>query len=138
MSIPCKLIEQQTMSTAVTTRIAMSGIKRKSAPVKEVHNNGNKKAKVELGLKSFMKDRDKSEKDTTVEASSAFNQISEESDSEGGALLYHTSSEGGEAEEDDGDRNARTIFKAADEIPPDRAKAVAINSEAQVPPKSSF
>ncbi|KAG0649996.1 Pumilio domain family member [Hyphodiscus hymeniophilus] len=82
------------MPTAVTPTSTMSGIKRKSAPVKNVHVEKIKKAKVELGS---TKNRGRAVPVDAVERSGDSESISEFSDSEGGAPLLIRSEEEGQS-----------------------------------------
>jgi pumilio homology domain family member 6 len=104
------------MPTATTTKSAMAGTKRKSAPVKNGHVKESKKPKIEL--KSAMKSKPVKK----VEMSS---DDSEDSDSEGGAPLDDVESGGVE----EGESDPETLPKTDDDgIHPERVKAVVANS----------
>jgi pumilio family protein 6 len=111
----------------------MSGIKRKSAPVKDGHVKGNKKAKIDLGLKSSTKSKGKPEPVKVVEEASEPEEISEDDDSEGGAPLHsdleEEEDESGDGDEEDENGDSEPIPKAEDGLHPDRAKAVVTNSK---------
>jgi pumilio family protein 6 len=126
------------MSVAITTKNAMSGTKRKVAPVKDAHVKGSKKPKIDTGLKSTMKPKSKQPVKIVEESSdSEDSEDSEDTDSDGGAPLYSEpagSSVEEEAdqeddEEDEEESDSEPTLKVADGLHPDRAKAVVTNSE---------
>jgi pumilio family protein 6 len=115
------------MPTATTTKSAMAGTKRKSAPVKNGHVKESKKPKIESGLKSALKSKPKSAPRKLEEASD----LDSDSDSDGGAplddSLYPRVSDLDEEEEDSSEEEA--IPKVEDGLHPERAKAAATNSK---------
>jgi pumilio family protein 6 len=119
------------MPTAITTENTMSGTKRKSAPVKDVHIKESKKPKIDSGLNSAMKSK-KSKPVKVVEESS--DSGSEDSDSEGGAPLFSESVVSSEEEDDkDEESGSEEVPKEVDGLHPDRAKAV-VNSRSRTHP----
>lgn len=115
-----------TMPSATTTKSAMAGTKRKSAPVKEVYVKGSKKAKIESAPKMNSKSK-KPEKSAKVapvkkQESSDSDEDDLDSDADGGVPLGTSASD----VEDDDDE----MPNAADGLHPDRVKAVAANSNA--------
>lgn len=120
------------MPTAITAKNTMSGTKRKSAPVKDVHVKESKKPKIDSGLKSTMKSK-KSKPVKIVEESS--DSGSEDSDSEGGAPLFNEPIASSEEENDkDDESDSEEVPKEADGLHPDRAKAVVVNSRLRTRP----
>jgi len=111
-----------TMPTATVTKAAMSGTKRKGAPVKSEYVKESKKAKFEDGKKVVKKSKivvplptKKIVKKVEVESE----EISEDSDSDGGVPVGDSNDE--EEDED--------LPKAEDGLHPERAKAVVVNSK---------
>jgi pumilio family protein 6 len=122
------------MPTATTTKSAMAGVKRKSAPVRNAHVNETKKAKIDPGMKSALKT--KSKPLPVNEDEELSDEGSEDSDSDGGVPLNFESDEPeelkeveevGEGEEDESDSEQTPTN--ADGLHPERAKAVLTNSE---------
>ena len=116
-----------TMPFATSTKSAMTGTKRKSAPVKNGNVKESKKAKIEPVLKSAMKSKSSKAKSVPfkkVEESS--DDDSDDLDSDGGAPLDPESSASDVEMEDGGSDEAP---KVADGVHPDRAKAVVANSK---------
>lgn len=112
------------MPSATTTKSAMAGVKRKSAPAKNGHVKESKKLKVES--KSAVKTKSKAKSvPKKVEVTSDFDSDDLDSDEEGGVPL--TSYE--EDEEVAEDSEVEDTPKIADGLHPDRAKAVSTNSE---------
>lgn len=121
------------MPTATTTKSAMAGVKRKSAPVKNAHMKESKKPKIDSGMKSALKTKTKPAPVKKVEEST--DEDSEDSDSDGGVPLNFGSdgqenidevdSEVQEKEEVDSEDGPST----KDGLHPERAKAVVTNSK---------
>ncbi len=124
------------MPTATTTKSAMAGVKRKSAPVKNAHMKESKKPKIDSGMKSALKTKTKPAPVKKVEESTdEDSEDSEDSDSDGGVPLNFGSygqenvdevdSEVQEKEEVDSEDGPSTT----DGLHPERAKAVVTNSK---------
>lgn len=99
----------------VTSKTVVTGMKRKSAPAKDVHVKENKKAKIDSGKKG---------KESKIKAKPVKKVESEsEEDSEsddGGAALDSASADGSDSD---------TEMKEVEGVHPDRVKAVAANSK---------
>ena len=112
------------MPATTTTKSAMAGTKRKSAPVKNVHVKENKKPKIEQVKKSALKSKPKPV-DMVEETSDLDTEdFSEDSGSDGGVPLYSSEPEDSEEESD-----SEATPKVADGLHPERAKAVVVNSK---------
>lgn len=114
------------MPSATTTKSAMAGTKRKSAPVKNVHVKESKKPKIDPAVKSAMKKEKKAPVKKIEELS---DEDSDDSDSDGGAPLDYKSKKHSEEGDEDLDSESEDIPAAEDGLHPERAKAVATNSE---------
>ena len=101
------------MPTATTTKPAMAGVKRKSAPVKSRDVKENKKPKIDS------KSTKKSKPTRKVEASSNESEDSD-ADADGGAPLEPAGSEDSE--------DSEQLPNVGDGLHPERVKAVAANS----------
>ncbi len=114
------------MPSATTTKAAMAGTKRKSAPVKNVHAKESKKPKIDSAVKTALKKGKKAPVKNIEELS---DDDSDDSDSDGGAPLgYNPKNDNGEKDEDR-DSEFEELPAAEDGLHPERAKAVATNSE---------
>ncbi|APA14761.1 hypothetical protein SS1G_06776 [Sclerotinia sclerotiorum 1980 UF-70] len=103
------------MAPVSTSKTVVTGMKRKSAPAKDVHVKENKKAKIDSGKKK-MDSKPKAKPVKKVESESE-----EDSDSDdGGAALDSASADGSDSD---------TEMKEVEGIHPDRIKAVAANSQ---------
>ncbi|KAE8443061.1 hypothetical protein EG329_002384 [Mollisiaceae sp. DMI_Dod_QoI] len=111
------------MPTATTTKSAMAGIKRKSAPVKKGPVKETKKLKVES--KSNIKTKSKAKPVKKVEVFNDTDLDDLDLDDDGGAPL--TAYE--EDEEVQEDSEIEDTPQVADGLHPDRAKAVSTNSQ---------
>lgn len=113
------------MPTAITAKNTMSGIKRKSAPVKDADVKGSKKPKIDTAPKSTIKSK------STREPAKVFEESSESSDD------WDDADEGVEVEGEDEvmgeDSDSEPPPEVADGLHPDRAKAVVTNSKLSVP-----
>ncbi|KAH6678256.1 armadillo-type protein [Halenospora varia] len=112
------------MPSATTTKSAMAGTKRKSAPVKEGHVKESKKVKTSAGREMAPKKKGLAVKPPRpakiVEKSAS--ESSDDDDSDGGVPLSSMSG----VEEDEEEEN---LPSAADGLHPDRVKAVVANSQ---------
>jgi pumilio family protein 6 len=122
------------MPVATTTKSAMAGIKRKSAPFKDVHVKEGKKPKIDPVMKSAFKTKTKPASVKKVEELT--NEDSEDSDSDGGVPLKFMSDESDDADEveseeqeEEEDSDSEEVPKPSDGLHPDRAKAVVTNSK---------
>jgi pumilio family protein 6 len=109
------------MPSATTTKSAMAGTKRKSAPVKNVHVKESKKVKIDAAVKMTPKVK-KPAKAAPVqkpELSSDSDEDELDSDGDGGVPL------GGSPSDEEGEEG---VPNAADGLHPERAKAVTANS----------
>jgi Rieske Fe-S protein len=113
------------MPAATTTKYAMAGIKRKSAPVKDVHVKESKKPKIDSGMRSTFKTKAKPAAVKKVEELT--DEDSEDSDSDGGVPLNFMSDESEEQEKGEKDSDSEEV--PSDGLHPDRAKAVVTNSK---------
>lgn len=128
-----------TMPTATTTKSAMGGTKRKSAPVKDPHVKKSKKPKIDFGKRPTLKTKTKP---IPVKVEELSDQNSEDSDSDGGVPLNFESddsedvdkaeSESEEAEQLE-ESDSEEIPSAKDGLHPERAKAVVTNSMISCP-----
>jgi pumilio family protein 6 len=108
-----------TMPSATTTKSAMAGTKRKSAPVKNVYVKENKKAKIDSAGKMASKSK-KPAKVPAKEVSSDSDEDDLDSDADGGVPLGDDTSDPESSEE---------IPSTGDGLHPERAKAVVANSK---------
>lgn len=122
------------MPTATTTKSAMAGVKRKSAPVKNVHVKESKKPKIDAGMKSDLKTKAKPLPVKKVEELS--DEDSEDSDSDGGVPINFESEESEDIEEieeagevEEEENYSEDAPTTADGLHPERAKAVVTNSK---------
>ncbi|ESZ97033.1 putative Pumilio like proteiny domain family member 6 [Sclerotinia borealis F-4128] len=105
------------MAPVTTTKTMVTGMKRKSAPAKEVHVKENKKAKIDSG-KMGKESKTKAKPVKKVESES---ENEEDFDSEdGGADLESASADGSDNDTD---------MKEIEGLHPDRVKAVAANNQ---------
>ncbi|EKD15820.1 uncharacterized protein L3040_003325 [Drepanopeziza brunnea f. sp. 'multigermtubi'] len=111
------------MPSATTTKNATTGAKRKSAPVKNAHVQESKKPKIDVAFMSVKKE--KKVPVTNIEESS--DDDSEDSSSDDGVPVDQASQEESKLEDDETD--SEEIPRAADGLHPQRAKAVATNSQ---------
>lgn len=110
------------MPSAITTKPAMNGTKRKGAPVKDAHVKHSKKPKTDSGLKSALKkEKVKPAPVKQVEESSD----SDEEDSDGGAPLDGAKDAKPSSDDSEDDEEIPTV---GDGVHPERAKAAAISS----------
>ncbi|PBP19748.1 pumilio domain-containing protein [Diplocarpon rosae] len=117
------------MPSATKARSVTAGTKRKSAPTKHVHAKDTKKPKIEMVVKSAMK-KEKEQKEKKAPAKKIkelSDEDSEDSDSDGGVALGHGSKKDTGVE--DGESDTEDIPETADGLHPERAKAVATNSQ---------
>lgn len=117
------------MPSATTTKTAMAGTKRKSAPVKNSHPKESKKPKVDMAVRSVKKvTKETKEKKVPVKkVEESSDEVSEDSDSDGGIPLGSDIQKGSGLEEDESE--SEDVPAAADGLHPERAKAVVTNSE---------
>ena len=121
------------MPTATTTKSAMAGVKRKSAPLNNAHAKKSKKPKIDLGMKSDPKSKSKPAPVKKIVDSS--DEDSEDSDSDGGVPLDYESDESEDVDEIDAEKledeesSSEELPKATDGLHPERAKAVIVNSK---------
>jgi len=121
------------MATATTTKSAMAGIKRKSAPVKNAHVKESKKPKFDSGMKPALKTKTQSVPVKKVEE--AVDEDSEDSDSDGGASLDFESGESEDVdsvdseEQEEEENDSEKLPTSTDGLHPQRAKAVVANSK---------
>jgi pumilio family protein 6 len=121
------------MPTATTTKSAMAGIKRKSAPVKNAHVKESKKPKFDPGMKSVLKTKTQSVPVKKVEE--AVDEESEDSDSDGGVSLNFESGESEDVdsvdseEQEEEENDSEKLPTSKDGLHPQRAKAVVTNSK---------
>lgn len=106
------------MPSAIESKSALAGTKRKSLPV---HVKASKKPKIEL--KSSLKKSSKPAKSVPVKDDADIFSDSDDAESEGGAKL---SEEANDAEEE-------SEFKPEDGLHPDRIKAVVASSRSHFP-----
>lgn len=115
------------MPSATTTKSAMAGTKRKSAPVKEGHVKESKKVKTSAGREMAPKKKGLAVKPPRpakiVEKSAS--ESSDDDDSDGGVPLSSMSG----VEEDEEDEEEENLPSATDGLHPDRVKAVVANSK---------
>ncbi|KAI9051117.1 hypothetical protein LZ554_005220 [Drepanopeziza brunnea f. sp. 'monogermtubi'] len=112
------------MPSATSTKTATTGSKRKSAPVKNAHVQESKKPKIDVAFMSVKKE--KKVPVTNTEESS--DDDSEDSSSDdGGVPVDQASQEESKSEDDETD--SEETPRAADGLHPQRAKAVATNSQ---------
>jgi pumilio homology domain family member 6 len=119
------------MPTATTTKSAMAGMKRKSAPVKNAHAKESKKPKIDSGMKSALKTKTKP---VPVKVEEASNEDSEDSDSDGGVPLNFESDDSDDVaeidqEEREEENDSEELPTTTDGLHPERAKAVVTNSK---------
>ncbi|KAF8858085.1 ARM repeat-containing protein [Acephala macrosclerotiorum] len=112
------------MPSATTTKSAMAGVKRKSAPLKDGKVKESKKLKVEGKSKSKSDTKSKSKPVKKVEVGS---EDSDELDSEDDGGVPLTAFEDDEGVEEESEEEV--IPKVTDGLHPDRAKAVSTNSQ---------
>src|SRR4051812_38544412 len=87
------------MPSAISTKHAMNGTKRKDAPGKDAYVKHSKKPKTESGLKSALKKDKPKQKAAPVKKIQELSD-SEDSDSDGGVLLNSASGEDSEGPAD--------------------------------------
>ena len=116
------------MPLALTTKNTMPGIKRKSAPEKDVNVKGSKKPKIDNTPKSANKSKSTRAPAKVFEESGDSTDDWDEDD-EGGAGLDEDEGEDVDMG-DDGD--SEPTPNAADGLHPDRAKAVVTNSQSML------
>ncbi|PBP18982.1 pumilio domain-containing protein [Diplocarpon rosae] len=117
------------MPSATKARSATTGTKRKSAPTKNAYAKETKKPKIEMVVKSAIK-KDQGQKEKKAPAKKIeelTEEDSEDSDSDGGAALGYGSKM--DAGVEDSESDTKDIPETADRIHPERAKAVATNSQ---------
>jgi len=116
------------MPSATATKPAMAGMKRKTAPAKDVYAKENKKAKIDSDVKLVSKSKDKPKPilKPVQKVEELSDSDSEEPGSDGGVLLNAESSSTSEVEENESD--LEDLPKASDGLHPERAKAVVTNS----------
>ncbi|KAF4632415.1 hypothetical protein G7Y89_g5718 [Cudoniella acicularis] len=114
------------MPSATTTKSAMAGTKRKSAPVKDAYVKESKKVKTESDLKSALK-KDKKDKKPVSKPVKKQRELSDSSDEDddldGGVPLESSTPD---VKEDDSEEN---LPNASDGLHPDRVKAVVANNQ---------
>lgn len=103
------------MAPVTTSKTMVTGMKRKSAPAKDVHVKENKKAKIDSGKKG------KDSKSKAKPVKKVESESEEDSDSDDGGAALDSAS----ADSEDGD----TEMKDIEGLHPDRVKAVAASSE---------
>lgn len=116
------------MPSAIATKPTMNGIKRKGAPVKDVHAKHIKKPKTDSGPKSGLK-KEKVKVAPVKKIEELSISDSDDSESDGGAPVKIRNS--GNAEESDltEDSDSEEVPKVSDGVHPERAKAAAVNSQ---------
>jgi pumilio family protein 6 len=121
------------MPTATTTKSAMAGTKRKSAPAKDSNVKENKKPKFDSGKKSALKTKTKSKALPAKKAEELTNEDSEDSDSDGGVPLSDSEDvdmdDAEPQKQDEEESGSEDVPMQNDGIHPDRAKAVVTNSK---------
>jgi pumilio family protein 6 len=123
------------MPAATTTKPAMAGTKRKSAPVKNVHVKESKKPKFDSDMKSALKTKTKP---LPVKGEEPSDEDFEDSDSDGGVPVNFESNELDDVEEDGEveaeETDSEEVPKTTDGLHPERAKAVVTNSKSSQSP----
>jgi pumilio family protein 6 len=118
------------MPTAIATKNAMNGTKRKGAPSKDVARKDSKKPKIDSNKKATTK-KPKVAPETVKKR--AAQSDAEDSDSDGGVPLFgKESSESSDLDESDTTEYAsesKTGPAAKDGVHPERLKAAAMNSK---------
>jgi pumilio family protein 6 len=121
------------MPTATTTKSAMAGTKRKSAPVKDSNVKGNKKLKFDSGKKSASRTKTKSKAIPVKKAEEFTDEDSKDSDSDGGVPLSNSEDvdmdDAEPQKQDEEESDSEDVPMQNDGIHPDRAKAVVTNSK---------
>jgi pumilio family protein 6 len=119
------------MPSATTTKSAMAGTKRKSAPVKDSNIKENKKPKFDSSKKFATKTKTKAM--PVKKAEQLTDEDSEDSDSDGGVPLSDSEDadmdDAEPQEQDEEESDSEDIPMQNDGIHPDRAKAVVTNSK---------
>lgn len=119
-----------TMPTAVATKNAMNGTKRKGAPSKDTGKKDSKKPKIDSSKKAPAKKvhvKSKPVKKAKAQVDS------EDSDSDGGAPLYNKASAGSEdlveSDTTEFSSEGKSTPAAKEGLHPDRVKAAVVNSK---------